>query len=148
MCLCLDFTNQICIVKFCKFRIKLNSVSRVLMLNALKSPHKIKVPESSSELAVCDHMISGFFLLLYQIKNCIILNLCQFFFRNFSFFKISPCFFQCIRSYKASYIVITKWCIFTHNIALLFSFVLSVFYVWKYSRVFCIWKIQKKCSLP
>ena len=62
-----NFSSQISIIDHCSFTVERKSGLSRLMSYPVKSPHEIKMPGCSSEFAVCDHMISGFFLLLYQV---------------------------------------------------------------------------------
>ena len=56
MCLSLNLSYKISIIKHCQFAIKTYSVTSCLMSNSFEAPHKIKMPEGSSELSICDYM--------------------------------------------------------------------------------------------
>ena len=58
MCLCLNLSNQISIIQNGKFCIELHTIAGMFMFHTLKSPHKIKMPERSPELSICNHMVA------------------------------------------------------------------------------------------
>ena len=49
------------------------------VLYALKPSHKVKMPITATELAVCDYLKRGSFLLLYKLADTFIFRLLQFF---------------------------------------------------------------------
>ena len=54
----LNFSNKIRVVKYRQFCIKLHAVTCILMSNAFKAPHEIKMPERSPEFPICNNMES------------------------------------------------------------------------------------------
>src|SRR5699024_8837811 len=75
-----DFSNQVSIVNQGRFPMERDSLFCLMMFHTIESPHKIKMPCGSAEFSVCDHMISGFFLFVYQVCNTLIFCFMKFFF--------------------------------------------------------------------
>ena len=98
MSLCLEFSHKIRVVKNGKFVVKRNSATCCLVLNSVKSPHKIEMPECSSEFAVGDCVVAKFLLLCYKFCDFVIYDFVVLVLLNFSAFVIFLCVFKRLRS--------------------------------------------------
>ena len=111
MSLCLYLTNKISVIKNRKLRIKLYTIPSVLMGNAIKSPHEVKMPECSSELAICDRMESKFLLHYNDLSDLLVGNLVELFPGDLSIPVCCLRILECLWSKEASYKIVSEWCL-------------------------------------
>ena len=111
MSLCLYLTYKIRIIKNRKLCIEFHTISSVLMGNALKSPHEVKMPECSSELAICDRMESKFLLFCNNLGNLLIDNFVELLLGDLSVPVCCLRILECLWSQKASYKIVSERCL-------------------------------------
>ena len=98
MCLRLNLSYQIGVLQQCQLSVKLHAVACVLMCNAFKAPHEIQMPESSSELPVCNHMVAQLLLLCHNLCNLFLRNPIKCLLADFSCLICRLCVLQRLRS--------------------------------------------------
>ena len=96
--------------------------------DALKPPHKVKIPCLAAEFAVGEQLITRRLLLCDKVANGGVFGFLQCFVSGFAGFIIGANLLQIIRAQKAADIIVTirKFDIFHVN-HLLFEFVLTVY---------------------
>ena len=111
MRLCLYLAYKISVVKNCKLCIEFHTISSVLMGNAIKSPHKVKMPECSSELAICDRMESEFLLLCNDLDDLLINNFIELLLGDLSVPICCLRILEYLWSQEASYKIVSERCL-------------------------------------
>ena len=81
-------------LKVCHLSVKLYAATIFFMSNSFKSPHKIQMPEFSSEFPICNRMVSCYFLLCNDLCHARIRHAVEFFLCDCSSFKRFFCCFK------------------------------------------------------
>ena len=135
------FSCQVSVIDHSCFPVERKSCLCFAVSDSVKSPHEIQMPGCSSELSVCEHFVSCCLLFFNQCADFLIFYTCQLFFCNGSCFIFASCLFQSFRTQKASYIIISKWCVlFCHcnSSSVIFLFALVSCVQWLlYGHLFC-----------
>ena len=110
------FAGKVCIVKDSGLVMERQASVCGAVAYAVKSPHKIKVPAASSELAVGDCVVAQFLLLFNKLGDSFVLNRRKLLSCDFAVKKFGSCLFQIFRAQKTAHMVISERCFDIHKI--------------------------------
>ena len=114
-----DFAGKIGVVDHGGLTVEGQSLLRRAVAHALEAPHKVQVPRSAAELAVCNNMVSGGLLLRHQLPDRRVLRGLQRSSVDLPTLKISAGLLQCGGAEETANEIIAKRRIsFAHTVLL------------------------------
>ena len=106
-----EFPIDIGVIDHRRFTVKWKSGLCRFMSDSVECPHKIKMPGCPSEFPIRKNRVAKLLQLPDQLRDGLILNLLQVVVADPPCVKCPSGFLELLWSEKASYIIISKWCL-------------------------------------